>query len=84
MHFTLKSREISSAHNLLVGYQIDLKFCTEQGSITVVLCANCQSDLKIEMDVRDKQDFARVEFEMSFGRISYIATAHWAPFTNMV
>ena len=28
------------------------------------------------MDVLDKQDFARFEFKMSFGRVSYIKTAH--------
>ena len=39
---------------------------------TAVLCAKFQADWTIETDVMDERDFARFEFKMSFGRISYI------------
>ena len=74
-HIKLRSREISFAHNSLRNCQIVLKYCTEHGSITAVLCAKFQNDLTNEMDVLDERDFARFEFEMSFGRISHVATA---------
>ena len=69
----LKSHEISFAHNSCFSWPIPLKFCTEHGSITAVLCAKFQTDWIIEMDVMDERDFARFEFRMSCGRISYIA-----------
>ena len=50
-------------------------FCTEHGSITAVHCAKFQTDWTIETDVMDERDFARIEFKMGFGRISYIAQA---------
>ena len=69
--------ESSSRKNFMgvhwaASYSIALKFCTEQGSITAVLCAKFQTEWTIEMGVVDKQDFARFEFKMSFGQISYI------------
>ena len=36
-----------------------LKFCTEHGSITAVLCANFQNDFTTKMDVMDEQEFTR-------------------------
>ena len=56
-----------------------LKFCTEHGSGTAVLCENFQTDWTNKTGVTDKRDFARFEFKMSFGRISYISTASWSP-----
>ena len=73
IHLKLKSREISFAHNSCFSWPIDLRFCTEHGSITTVLCAKLQTDWTIEKDVMDERDFASFEFKMGFGRISYIA-----------
>ena len=72
IHLQLKSREISLAHNSGFSWPIALKFCTEHGSIIAVLCAKFQTDWTIEMDVMEERVFARFEFKMSFGRISYI------------
>ena len=41
--------------------------------ITVMLCVKFQNDWMIEKEIVGKRDFARFEFKMSFGRISYIA-----------
>ena len=76
-HLKLKSREYSFVHNICLGYPIILKFYTEHGSDTAVLCAKFQNAWIIETDVRDEHDFARFEFKMSFGWISYIAQHPW-------
>ena len=47
--------------------QIILKFCTEHGNDTAMLCAEFQNDLATEMDVINEQNFTR--FELPFGRI---------------
>ena len=47
-HLELKSHEISLVHNIRFNYLIDLKFCTEHGSDTAVLCAKLQSDRSTE------------------------------------
>ena len=46
-----KSVEFSYAHILHFSCQIILKFCTQHGSITAMLCAKFQNDLTTEMDV---------------------------------
>ena len=69
----LKSRDILFVYNIRFNNPIVLKFCTEHGSYTVVLCTKFQDDWIIETDVMDKRDFARSEFKMIFGRIYYIA-----------
>ena len=71
-HLKLKSRDISFVHNIRFHCPIGLKFCTEHGSDTAVLCAKFQNDRSTEAWVMDKRDFARFEFKMNFGRISYI------------
>ena len=43
-HLKLKSREISFVHNIRFSCPIVLKFCTEHGSITAVLCATFRDD----------------------------------------
>ena len=48
---------------------IVVKFCTEHGGITTVLCAKFQNDWTIKTCYAR----ARFEFRLSFGRISYIA-----------
>ena len=60
-HFKLKSREVSFAHNLFRKWPIVLKFCTEHGSDTAVLCATFQNDWTIETDVMDEREFARFD-----------------------
>ena len=70
----------SFSQNLFLSYPIILKFCTEYGSITVVLCAKLWKDWTTKTDVTDERDYEKVEFKMSFGRMSYIAQAqagHW-------
>ena len=59
----------------IINCWIVLKFCTEHGSITAVLCAKFQNDLATKMGIVDERDFARFKFKMRFGRISYIGTA---------
>ena len=67
----IKSCEISFFHNICGSYSIVLKFCTEHGSHTVVLCPQFQDDLIIQTDVMGKWDFVRFAFKRSFGRMSY-------------
>ena len=50
-YIKLKSREILFGHNSLLICRIVLKFCTQHGSITAVLCANFQNDLTDEMHI---------------------------------
>ena len=66
-------REISFAYNSCSSWPIALTFCTKHGSITAVLSAKFQTDWTIETDAMDEPDFARFEFKMNFGRISYKA-----------
>ena len=54
-------------------------FCTEHGSDTAVLCAKLQNDWATEAAIIDEQIFLRFQFQMSFKRISYIATAACFP-----
>ena len=58
-HIQLKSREISLANNLLHNNPVVLKFGTEHGSITAVLCAKFQNDWRTETNLMDKRGFAR-------------------------
>ena len=71
-HVKLKSREISFAHNLFIDFPILLNFSAMHGSITAVLSAKFQNDWSIERAIIDERVFARFEFKMSFGRISYM------------
>ena len=73
-HLKLKSREISFVHNICLKNPIVLDFCTQHGSITVVLCVKFQNDWTNATNVMDERDFARFEFEMSFDWISHIAS----------
>ena len=63
-------------HNLFLISQIILKFHTEHGSITAVLCVKFQNDLAMEMDVMDERAFMIFEFKKKFGGIwiSFTAT----------
>ena len=59
-HLKLKSREISLAVNLFLSCQIILKFCTEHGNDTAVLCAKFQNDLTINMVVMEEWALMRL------------------------
>ena len=72
-HLKLKSREVSFACNLFSSYPIILKFCTEHGNITAMLCAKFQNDCITETGVIEKRDFMIFEFKRSLRWISYIA-----------
>ena len=76
-HLKLKSCEISFVHNIHLNCPMGLKFCTEHGSDTAVLCAKFQTDRWTEAWVMSKRDFVRFEFKMNFGRISHIAQGPW-------
>ena len=45
----------------------------QDGSVTVVLCAEIQNDWVTEKYVMGERNFTRFGFKMRFGRISYIA-----------
>ena len=66
----LKSREISPVHHIHFCCPIVLKICTEHGCITAVRCSKRLDNLRIKF----KRDFATIEYNISFGGISYIAT----------
>ena len=51
-----------------------LKFYTEYGSATAVLCVKFQNHWATGSDGMD-EDFVKIEFKMSFGGIAYNATA---------
>ena len=72
-----KSREVSFAHNLSLNYPLVLKFCTEHGSRTAVLCSKFQNNRTTDTHDMDEPDFTRLGLEMSFGRISYTAQPPW-------
>ena len=72
-HLELKSREVTFVHNLFITYPIVSTVCTEHGSDATVLFAKFQKEWTTETNVMGERDFARFEFKMSFGRISYIA-----------
>ena len=68
-----KSRQISFAHKLFLNYPIVLKFCTEHGSDTAVLCAKFQNDWATETELMDEREFTRFDFKISLGGGSYSA-----------
>ena len=62
-----KSLETSFAHDVLRGYRIVLKFCTEHGSNIAVLCAKLQNDSTTRVGVMEERDLARFEFKCISG-----------------
>ena len=76
-HLKREFCEISFVRNTRFNCPIGLKFCTEHASDTAVLCAKFQSDRSTEAWVMGKRDFARYEFKLNFGRISYISQGPW-------
>ena len=65
----IKSRETSVVHNPSFGYT------KSPDSDTIVFYIKFQNDWATEIDIMDKRDFARFEFEVSFGGMSHMATA---------
>ena len=57
--------QIPFAHNSFISCQIVLKFCTEHGSVTAMLCTKFQNDLISEMDVMNEQNLPRFKFSPS-------------------
>ena len=56
MLLKLKILQILFAHNSCLNCQIILKFCTEHGSITAVLCAKLQNDSTTDMNFMEESD----------------------------
>ena len=56
---------IKDIHPKRIWNQIIMKYFTEHGSITAVLCAKFQNNWTAEMDIKDERDFARIEFKMT-------------------
>ena len=72
-HFKLKSRKIPFLKNINFNCQIVLKILTEHGSDTVTRHAKFRNNLTTEQQVIVKQDFARFNLRVHFGRMYYIA-----------
>ena len=68
----VKSREISFVISTRFDNPIAVKCCSEHDNITAMLCLAFQNDFTTEARIIGERDFARWEFKMSFGRISYI------------
>ena len=54
-----KCGKISFTHNLFVSCQIVLKFYTEHGNDTAILCTQFRNDLTTEIGFMEEQDFVR-------------------------
>ena len=70
IHPKFKSCSISFVHNIHFSCSIILRFCTEHGSITAVLCVKFQNDWATGKRIMGKWDFTRFEFKTSFIGIS--------------
>ena len=76
-HLQLKSRDISFVHYISFSRSIIKFFCLVHDNDTAVPCAKCQDDSNIQMDVLNDGIFAKFEFKMRFGQISYIEQHPW-------
>ena len=61
IHPRLKSDKIALAHNISLCQQILLEFCTEHGSITVMLSAKFLKAMLNKNEIMDKWDFVRFQ-----------------------
>ena len=52
-----------------------MKFCTEQSSITAMICADIQKDSPINKEAMDKQDFVQFQLKTNFKHIVHIVMA---------
>ena len=66
-----KSCEILFAYKSFLRDSIVLKFCTEHGSDTAMLCAKFQNNWTIQVDVMDELHLTGFEFKMSFGHVTW-------------
>ena len=57
----LKSCTLLFAKNIHFICGMTFRICTEHGSDTAMLCAKCQTDLAIELQIMDQWDFTSVE-----------------------
>ena len=73
-HFKLKSRKVSFFYNIHCTPRIFLKFCTEHGSDTAVLCAKFQKNPSNRKESMGKRDFSRFHCKVYFGWVVYIVT----------
>ena len=60
-------RKILVVHTFFLSQWIFLKFCTEHGIHTVVLCAKFQKNWSTNMDVTDKRDSVIFQLKTGFG-----------------
>ena len=71
----LKFRKMSFIHNICYCYLIVLKFCTEHGSITAVLCAKFQNHWTTEKNAMDRWHFMRFDLKLSLRQMLTTAMA---------
>ena len=71
-HVKLGCFKISSPLYSYCNCLIILKFYTEHGSDTAMLCVKFQNNLTSEIDTVDEWDFMRFDFKISLGGIFYI------------
>ena len=70
----LKSRKVSFVHNFILDCRIVLKFYTEHGCDTAVLCVKFYNDWTFYANVTDEQVITRFEWKKYVGWVSYIAS----------
>ena len=70
----IKSHESCLPKPFFHNYLIILKFCTEHGSDTAMLCAKFLNDWATERNVMDEWVFARSQFTITFTGVSYTTT----------
>ena len=75
IQLTCKSCEIKLACNISFAWCIILKFCTEHGSNTAMLCAKFENYTSIAKWLIDRHDLERFELKTDFGRIWCIVTS---------
>ena len=59
--FKLKSHKNMYIFKVFASNPVILKFCTEHGSLTAMLCAKSQNHWTADIDVINKQDFMRFD-----------------------
>ena len=71
----LKFRKMSLIHNICYSCLIVLKFCTEHGSITAVLCAKFQNHWTTDKNAMDRWHFMRFDLKRSLRQMLTTAMA---------
>ena len=75
-HYQLKSFNNLIIHSFFLNPWILLKFCTEHGSHTAVLCAKFQKDSWTVINVIGSGDIAKFHNKTDFRWITHIVTDH--------